>query len=47
MSLSVQHVLWSAQSILACKKFISNFDRILQNDFHLKSSFDKTKYIFD
>ena len=26
------------------KEFISNFDGILQNDFHLKS-FDKTKYI--
>ena len=24
-----------------------NLDGILQNDFHLKSSFDKTKYIFD
>ena len=28
-------------------KFIRNLDGILQNDFHLKSSFDKTKYIFD
>ena len=30
-----------------CKEFIRNLDGILQNDFHLKSSFDKTKYIFD
>ena len=29
------------------KKFISNLDGILQIDFHLKSSFDKTKYNFD
>ena len=26
---------------------IRNLDGFLQNDFHLKSSFDKTKYIFD
>ena len=30
-----------------CKEFISNIDGTLQNDFHLKPSFDKTKYIFD
>ena len=29
------------------EEFISNFDGILQNGFHLKSLFDKTKYIFD
>ena len=29
------------------KEFIKNLDGFLQNDFHLKSSFDKTKYIFD
>ena len=29
------------------KEFIRNLDGFLQNDFHLKSSFDKTKYIFD
>ena len=28
------------------KKFIKNLDGFLQNDLHLKSSFDKTKYIF-
>ena len=28
-------------------EFIRNLDWILQNNFHLKSSFDKTKYIFD
>ena len=27
--------------------FITNLDEFLQNDFHLKSSFDKTKHIFD
>ena len=30
-----------------CKEFIRNLDGILQNVFHLKSSLDKTKYIFD
>ena len=29
------------------KEFIRNLDVFLQNDFHLKPSFDKTKYIFD
>ena len=29
------------------KEFIKNLDEFLQNDFHLKSSFDKTKYNFD
>ena len=29
------------------KEFIRNLNGILQNNFHLKSSFDKTKYIFD
>ena len=29
------------------KEFIRNLEGFLQNDFHLKSSFDKTKYIFD
>ena len=29
------------------KEFIKNLDGVLQNDVHLKSSFDKTKYIFD
>ena len=29
------------------KEFIRNLDGFLENDFHLKSSFDKTKYIFD
>ena len=28
------------------KEFICNLDGILQNDFHLKSSFDKAGYIF-
>ena len=30
-----------------CKEFIRNVDGILQNYFHLKSSFDKIKFIFD
>ena len=29
------------------KEFIRNLDGILQNDFHVKLSFDKAKYIFD
>ena len=29
------------------KEFIGNLDGFLENNFHLKSSFDKTKYIFD
>ena len=29
------------------KEFIRNLDVILQNDFHLKLSFDKTKSFFD
>ena len=29
------------------KEFIKNYVEFLQNDFHLKSSFDKTKYVFD
>ena len=28
-------------------EFIRNLDRILQNNFHLKSSFDNTRYTFD
>ena len=35
----------NAQSIVA--EFIRNLDEILQNHFHLRSSFDKTKYIID
>ena len=30
-----------------CKEFIGNLDGILQNDFHLELSFDKTNYTFD
>ena len=30
-----------------CKIFIRNLNRILQNDFHLKSSSDKRKYFFN
>ena len=29
------------------EEFIRNLDGILQNNFHLKSSFDMTKYFFD
>ena len=48
---TVEHVLWECsvseyRSIR--REFIKNLDGFLQNDnFHLKSSFDKTKYIFD
>ena len=45
---SVEHVLWECSEYSSiCKEFIGNLDGFLQNDFHLKSSFDKTKYIFD
>ena len=45
---SVEHVLWECSEYSSIRKiFIRNLDGILQNDFHLKSSFDKTKYIFD
>ena len=44
----VEHVLCECSEYSSShKEFISNFDGILQNDFHVKSSFDKTKYIFD
>ena len=45
---SVEHVLWECSEYSSIRKeFIKNLDGFLQNDFHLKSSFDKTKYIFD
>ena len=44
---SVEHVLWECSEYSSCKEFICSFDRILQNYFHLKSSFDKTKYMLD
>ena len=45
---SVEHVLRECSEYSSiCKEFIRNLDGFLQNDFHLKSSFDKTKYIFD
>ena len=45
---SVEHVLWECSVYSSIhKEFISNFDGILQNDFYQKSSFDRTKYIFD
>ena len=44
---SVEHVLWEcSEHSSICKEYIRNLDGFLQNDFHLKSSFDKTKYIF-
>ena len=44
----VEHVLWEcSENSSICKEFISNFDGILQNDFHLKLSFDKIKYVSD
>ena len=45
---SVEHILWECSEYSSiCKEFIKNLDGILQSKFHLKSSFDKTKYIFD
>ena len=45
---SVEHVLWECSEYSSIRKeFIGNLDGFSQNDFHLKSSFDKTKYIFD
>ena len=47
---SVEHVLWECSEYTRSsirKEFISNLDGILQNNIHQKSSFDKTKYIFD
>ena len=35
------------QSIVAFRNLLEIFDRFIQNNFHLKSSFDKTKFIFD
>ena len=43
-----EHVLWECSEYSSIhKEFISNFNGILQNYFHLKSPFDKTKNIFD
>ena len=45
---SVEYVLWECSEYSSIRKeFIGNLDGFLQNDFHLKSSCDKTKYIFD
>ena len=45
---SVEHVLWECSEYIdICEEFIRNLDGILQNDFHLRSSFNKIKYIFD
>ena len=44
---SVEHALWECSDYSSIRKeFIRNLDGFLQNDFHLKSSFDKTKYTF-
>ena len=43
---SVEHALWECSEYSSIhKEFISNLDGILQNKFHLKSSFDRTKYM--
>ena len=40
--------LWECSKYSGIRKeFIRNLDGILQNYFHLKSSFDKNKYIFE
>ena len=45
---SVEDVLWECSEYSSIRKeFIKNLNGFLQNDFHLMSSFDKTKYIFD
>ena len=45
---SVEHVLWECSEYSSiCKEFIKSLNEFLQNDFLLKSSFDKIKYIFD
>ena len=41
---SVEHILWECSEHSSIpKEFIRNLDGILQNNFYLKSSFDKTK----
>ena len=45
---TVEYVLWKCLDYSSIRKeFIRNLEGFLQNDFHLKSSFDKTKYIFE
>ena len=45
---SVEHVLWECSEYSSIgEEFIGNLNGILQNDFHLMSSFNKTKCIFD
>ena len=45
---SVEHFLWECSKYIKIhNEFICTLNWILQNDFHLKSSFDKGKYIFD
>ena len=45
---SVEHVLWECSEYSSIRKeFIRNLDGFLQNNFHLKSSFNTTKCIFD
>ena len=44
---SVEHVLWECSEYSGIhEEFIRNLNGILQNDFHLKSPFDKTKCTF-
>ena len=47
VSESVEHVLWECSEYSSIHKKFKNLVGFLQNDFRLKSSFDKTKYIFD
>ena len=48
MQICRAYALWECSEYGSIhKQFIGNLDGFLQNDFHLKSSFDKTKYIFD
>ena len=45
---SVKHVLWECSEYSSIhKEFIINLNGISANNFYLKSSFNKTKSIFD
>ena len=45
---SVEHVLWECPAYSNNRSvFINSLSKILCNDFHLMSAFEKTRYIFD
>ena len=48
LSVGLYRACWECSEYSSiCKELIRDLDGFLQNDFHLKSSFDKNKYIFD